>query len=129
MGDPGIFEHGQAITSVKRIVREPAKANLMARDVVLDEVRVVQVLGNYTFLVGSEENSVPVILRGELTERQPEIATEIREGQVVRVYGIARLLRSIREIADLTMLTMEEARTLADHEVYVSGERVVVLND
>jgi len=115
------------ITSIAEITEASDPKNLRAHDVVLDGIRVLRVLGDHTFLIGSEDSSVAVALFGEMTERQDEPATVIREGDVLRIYGVIRLLYSIQEIEDLLMLTSEEAARLRDHTVYVSALRVVQL--
>ncbi len=109
LGEPGMFRRDHPITTIGRIVREPAKANLVARHVVLDGVPVLRVLGDYTFLVGTEEQNVLVVLLGEVTERQPEGTTAVRAGQIVRIYGTAQILRNAAEVEDLAILSPEQA--------------------
>lgn len=115
------------ITSIAEITDATDSRSLRGHDVVFDEVRVLRVLGNSAFLIGSEEASVAVSLFGELTGRQGESVTVIREDDVLRIYGVIRLLHSIQEIEDMLMLTPEQAARLRSHAVYVSALRVVQL--
>lgn len=127
IGAPGMFRGAQPITSVTTIVREPARENLIGREVILDDVPVLGVPGDYTFWVGTGEEAVPVVLRGELTGRQRERETEIREGQRVRIFGTLRQMRSVAAIDDFEILSAEAARAIAKSEVYVSATRVDVI--
>jgi hypothetical protein len=71
-----MFRHLQAIVSLDQIVSERAKDNLRARQVILTDVVVEDVLGDLAFLVGQNGKTVPVVLFGELTGRQhPEAVT------------------------------------------------------
>lgn len=115
------------ITSVAEITEATGPQTLRGLDVALDKVRVLSALGDSTFLIGSEEASVAVSLFGELTERQDESVTVIREGDVLRIYGVIRLLHSVQEIEDMLMLTSGQAARLRSHTLYVSALRVVQL--
>lgn len=117
----------RVITSVSQLVEVSDPEALQAREVVLDEVKVLDLLGDHAFLVGDERASVPVALLGEMTQRQAESVTEIRAGQVVRIYGVIRLVRSLQEIEDMLMVSPEVAARLRGHDVYVSALRVVPL--
>ena len=115
------------ITAVSQFEQVSDPEALQAREVVLDEVKVLEVLGDHTFLVGDEGASVPVALLGEMTQRQAEGVTQLRVGQVVRIYGVIRLLRSQQEIEDMLMVSPEVAAQLRGNAVYVSALRVVLL--
>lgn len=115
------------ITSIADITDAADAQSLRAHDVVLDKVRVLRVLGDHTFLIGSEEAHVVVSLFGEVTRRQADAVTVVREGDVLRIYGAIRLLRSVQELEDMLMLTSAEAAQLRFHKVYISALRVVRL--
>ncbi len=115
----------RVITSIAQLAEVADRDALRGRDVVLDQVRVLRVLGDHVFIVGDERDSVLVALFGELTQRQLETATVIRADDIIRIYGVVRRLRSVQEIEDLLMLSPEDARELRAHDIYVSALRVV----
>lgn len=117
----------RVITSLDQLAGIDDHDALIARDVVLDRVRVVRVLGDHVFLVGDGRTRLPVMLFGELTQRQPESAVEIEVGDEVRIYGVLRRLRSLGELEDPARLSADEIAALSRHEVYLSGMRVVEL--
>ncbi|HSN98561.1 MAG TPA: hypothetical protein VLS89_09685, partial [Candidatus Nanopelagicales bacterium] len=87
----------QPILSLEAIAQAERPDDLRGRTVILDGVRVLRVVGNYTFWVGGEGDapSLPVLLRGELMGRQPEGRVEVRAGQQVRILGTLRRLVDI----------------------------------
>ena len=130
---PTVHEAREAAPAVPRVVTsldELAQISdadaLEARDVVL-RVRVLRVLGNYTFIVGTEQNAAVVTLFGEVTGRQPETKTEIRAGDNIIVYGVIRRLRDIESIEEIATLATDERAELQRHDVYISALRVVQL--
>lgn len=131
MGKPGMFPHQGPITSVSEITDESVKANLLTQDVVLADVEIDQVIGERVFLISEagqrDGQSVPVVLFGELTNRQQDRAVTLEAGQRIRVYGVIRMLRSIEEITDEEALAADEAQKLRDHAIYISAMRVVPL--
>ncbi len=127
IGRPGMFPHQGPITSVREIIDERVKANLLTEDVVLADVEIDQVIGERVFLISEDGQSVPVVLFGELTDRQHDRAVTLEAGQRIRVYGVIRLLRSIEEITDEEALAADDAQKLQDHAIYISAMRVVPL--
>lgn len=127
MGKPGMFPHQGPITSVREIADEGVKANLLAEDVVLADVEIDQVIGERVFLISEDGQSVPVVLFGELTDRQQDHAVTLEAGQRIRIYGVIRMLRSLEEIMDAEALAADEAQKLRDHAIYISAMRVVPL--
>jgi hypothetical protein len=127
MGRPGMFPHHGAITSVREIADENVKANLLAEDVVLADVEIDQVIGERVFLISEDGQTVPVVLFGELTDRQHDLAVTLEAGQRIRIYGVIRMLRGIEEIADEEALATDDAQKLRDHAIYISAIRVVPL--
>lgn len=127
MGRPGMFPHQGLITSVSEIGRENVKANLLAEDVVLADVEIDQVIGERVFLISEDGQSVPVVLFGELTDRQHDRAVTLEAGQRIRIYGVIRMLRSLEEIVDEEGLAADDAQKLRDHAIYISAFRVVPL--
>jgi len=127
VGSPGMFPHQGPITSVREIVGESAKANLLAKDVILADVEVDQVIGERAFLISEHGETAPVVLFGELTARQHDRAVTLEAGQRVRIYGVIRMLRSVAEIVDEQGLATDVAQTLRGHEIYVSAFRVAPL--
>jgi hypothetical protein len=89
IGTPASLSSGGGpITSVATLLDEPAKGNLVGRGVQLSHAAVQQVVGDHVFLIGpTADRTVPVVLLGELAERQPEGMVQIREGQRVWILG------------------------------------------
>ncbi|MFO8002650.1 hypothetical protein, partial [Thioalkalivibrio sp.] len=127
IGSPGMFPHQGPITSVREIAGEQAKANLLAKDVILADVEIEQVIGEHVFLISEHGQTVPVVLFGELTGRQQDRAVTLEAGQRIRIYGVIRMLRSIEEIVDEKALEGDDAQKLRGHEIYVSAFRVAPL--
>ena len=127
IGTPGMFPYQGPITSVREIADESVKANLLAEDVILADVEIDQVIGERVFLIAEDGQSVPVVLFGELTDRQHDRAVTLEAGQRIRIYGVIRVLRSIEEIMDVEALAADDAQTLRNHAIYISAFRVVPL--
>jgi hypothetical protein len=127
IGSPGMFPHQGPITSVREIAGESAKANLLAKDVILADVEIDQVLGEQVLLISEGGQSVPMVELGELTGRQHDGAVRLEAGQRIRIYGVIRMLRSIEEIVDEKALAADELQKLREHEVYISAFRIVPL--
>ena len=127
IGSPGMFPYQGPITSVREIAGESAKANLLAKDVVLADVKIDEVIGERVFLISEQGQNVPVVMFGELTDRQHDRAVALEAGQRIRIYGVIRMLRSIEEIVDEAALAADDAQKLRDHETYISAFRVVPL--
>ncbi len=127
IGSPGMFPYQGPITSVREIAGETAKANLLAKDVVLADVEIDQVIGERVFLISEHGETVPVVLFGELTGRQHDRAVTLEAGQRIRIYGVIRMLRSIEEIVDEQALAADDTQKLRGHEIYISAFRVAPL--
>lgn len=127
VGSPGMLPYQGPITSVREIAGESAKANLLAKDVVLADVEIDQVIGERVFLISEHGETVPVVLFGELTGRQHDRAVTLEAGQRIRIYGVIRMLRSIEEVTDEMALAADGTQKLRGHEVYISAFRVAPL--
>ncbi|SCZ63053.1 hypothetical protein [Thiohalomonas denitrificans] len=127
VGSPGMFPYQGPITSVHEIAGESAKANLLAKDVVLADVEIDQVIGERVFLISEHGETVPVVLFGELTGWQHDRAVTLEAGQRIRIYGVIRMLRSIEEIVDKQALAADDTQKLRGHEIFISAFRVAPL--
>ncbi|WP_139229897.1 hypothetical protein [Marinobacter daqiaonensis] len=127
IGSPGMFPHQGPITSVREIGGEKVKANLIAKDVILGDVEIDQMIGERVFLISDHGQTVPAILFGELTVRQHDRSVTLEAGDRVRIYGVIRMLRSIEELVDERAVSADQAHKLRDHDVYISAFRVAPL--
>jgi hypothetical protein len=98
--------------------------------VALRNARVLSVVGDYTFWIGdSAEHRVPAVLKGELTGRQQERQVQVRTGQIVRIFGIVRLLGGAQEIDESWATDARERRALDASPIYISADRVVIVSE
>jgi hypothetical protein len=107
------------------ILTTPDKERLVGRQVAMEDAPVQDVVGDYTFWVGpSEQKRVPVVLLGELMDRQPERRVEVREGQRVRVFGVVRRMRDVEWIEHDRLLSPQDREALRQSEIFISALRV-----
>ncbi len=127
VGRPAALGHQGPVTDIGQILNEGVPANLIGREVALD-VRVHEVIGGYTFWVGSPAaGRVPVVLFGELTERQPPSEADLMKGQPVRLFGIIRRMRQFTAFGIDPMITEKQLREVRRRPVFISAWRVMVV--
>lgn len=120
-------ETQRPVAELKLLLETPVE-ELVGRQVVLEDVPVQQVVGDFTFWVGLDAQSrVPVVLRGELMQRQPESRVQVREGGRVRVFGVVRELRDVEAIDSPGYLSAREREDLRRAGLFISAQRVVPL--
>lgn len=125
IGRPATLGQRGPILSVREIVEERAKGNLLGRDVAIWGARVVEVTGDWLFWVGADRGrAVPVVLLGEQTARQYELQTEVRAGDTLAVFGSVRAVRDVSTLDGPSAMTRADRQELAGAQVYVSALRV-----
>ncbi|MGH7448877.1 MAG: hypothetical protein ACRELT_15000 [Longimicrobiales bacterium] len=125
VGLPAPLAGGGPIFLVDQVVAEPARANLLGRDVAIWGVPVHDVPGDWLFWIGAHPDSViPVVLLGEQTARQHERQTEVRAGDTVAVFGTVRAVRDISVLDRGRRMPRVERARLVRAQVYVSALRV-----
>jgi len=116
------------ITSAKTLYERDKDLNIDGATVLLQSVRVNEVLGNFVFTVDlGEQESMPVVLLGEITERQAEDKVQIEVNQNARIYGILLPLKGISTIAQEAFMNESEKVKLKSYDHYISALRVEVL--
>lgn len=121
-------ETQRPVADLKLLLETPDKKGLVGLQVVLEDAPVQAVVGNYTFWVGPDARSrVPVVLIGELMQRQPEARVRVREGERVRVFGVVRELRDVDVIEPTGFLSAKEREELERVGIFISAQRVVQL--
>ena len=127
VNQPATLGNQGPITGVDQILNEGVPANLVGREVVLEDVRVQQVVGEYTFWIGpSATRRIPVVLFGELTRRQPPSAANLTEGQQVRAFGVVRSMRDLAAFGTDPMVGPQELKRIHRRPVFVSVSRIMV---
>lgn len=125
VGRPAPLALDGPIFTVETIVEEPAKGNLLGRDVALWGVPVTEVPGDWLFWVASESGRVvPVVLMGEQAGRQHEYQTRVREGDTLAIFGIVRAVREVSLLDRRWAMQPDDWKRLARAQVYVSALRV-----
>lgn len=120
-------ETQRPVADLKLLLETPVE-ELVGRQVVLEDVPVHQVVGDTTFWIGPDARSrVPVVLLGELMQRQPELRVQVREGHRVRVFGVVRELRDVEVIDSPGFLSAQEREELRQAGLFISAQRVVPL--
>jgi hypothetical protein len=117
------------VTELKQLLEAPSEEALVGRQVVLEEVPVHEVVGDYTFWVGTDAQArVPVVLLGELTQRQPDPQVQVRQGQRLRIFGFVRRMRDAGALEDADVwLSPRELEALRQERFFISALRVVPL--
>lgn len=121
-GQPMTFGDSGPITSIEAILAEPAKRNLVGREVALRDVVATEVPGDVVFLAGNEHGSVPVVLLGEERGRQAEERVQVERGDSLRIFGI---VRTRAMLADASLLSPSERDRLREAPLYIEALRVV----
>jgi hypothetical protein len=121
-GNPTVMASGP-IFELEEIALARHSGNLLGRTVVLENVEVDRVVGDFTFWAGSPPNDVPIVLLGERMARQPELRVEVREGQRVSILGFVRQAQNAEW---MRLVTDEEKAEFLAQPVYVSAIHVEV---
>lgn len=125
LGRPAPLAREGPIFTIEEILNEPAKRNLLGRDVAIWGVTVQRVTGDWLFWIGVEPGrEMPVTLLGEQTGRQIEAEIEIRAGDVVAVFGTMHPLRDMILEDDQLAAHHDERAALSRVQVYISALRV-----
>lgn len=126
IGKPPVLGYQGPIATVDQILDERTPANLVGREVALPRVQVQQAEGDYSFWIGpSEERRIPVLLFGELTERQASARVDVSAGQQVQVFGIVRDMREFTAFDIDPLLTEEQLEAIRRQPVFISARRVM----
>lgn len=120
------FSRVGVITSLDKFISESQSENLVGSSVLLREVMVKEVLGNYLFMIGNDNVSIPVVLLGELTSRQREEVTEVYQGQLIRINGFLYSLQDISTIIDNEYISHNEMQQLKQSAVFIMATRALV---
>ncbi len=97
--------------------------------VLLNPVRVDSLVGDYMFMIDLGQNKkLPVVLLGEITDRQPENKVEVKAGGMVRIFGFILPLDDIRLLTRPGFFSEADQRMLRTQSHYISAVRVVVLD-
>ena len=127
VNQPATLGNQGPITAVDQILNESVPANLIGREVALEDAHVQQLVGEYTFWIGpTATRRIPVVLFGELTGRQPPSAANLVEGQRVRAFGIVRSMRELTAFGTDPLLGPQELARIRQWPVFISARRVVV---
>ncbi len=127
-GKPSTLGHDErVITQLEQILEEPAKGNLIGREVQLHSVAVQDSVGEYTFWIGPDEaNRIPVVLVGQMEGGPAGEAARVRDGSVVTIFGTVRATSSGRVFEEDFRLTDEQRAALGSTEVYIVAHTVLV---
>lgn len=126
-GKPPTLGHERVIMRLEQMLEEPAKPNLVGRDVQIHSVPVQDSVGEYTFWIGPDEaNRIPVVLIGEMGGSPAREATSVRDGSVVTIFGTVRATSPGRVFEDDPRLTGEQRAALRSAKVYVAAQTVLV---
>ncbi|MGH7480867.1 MAG: hypothetical protein ACRELV_01830 [Longimicrobiales bacterium] len=122
VGRPAPLARYGPIFRFEEILAEPAKGNLLGRDVALWSAPVQRVTGNWLFWIGAAPaRSVPVVLLGEQAARQHERQTVVRTGDTLAVFGTVRAVRGVSFRDEPWDLPQQEWERLARAQVYISA--------
>jgi hypothetical protein len=125
LGQPAPSVTGGPVFKVDEILAEPARANLLGRNVAIWGVPVERVTGDWLFGIGDDaDDAVPVVLLGEQTGRQPESRTDVRVGDVGAVFGTVHALRDLVLVDDRLAAHHDERDRLSSVQVYISALHV-----
>lgn len=125
VGRPTPLARAGPIFTVNEILEEPAKGNLLGRDVAIWRTPVQDVSGDFLFWVGPDSTRVvPVVLLGEETGRQVERQTVVERGDTVALFGYVRAVRDASLVDGPVENRIAEWRRLARSMVYISALQV-----
>ncbi len=117
------FSKIDVINSLDDISLEDQKLNLNGSPVLLRDVLVKEVLGNYLFMIGNKDVSIPVVLSGEITGRQQEEKVKIRAGDRLRLTGLLFSLEEPEDIIDPSFIDAKELKRIKNQAVYIYALR------
>lgn len=125
VGRPAPLAREGPVFTVNEILEEPAKGNLLGRDVAIWRTPVQEVSGDLLFWVGPDSaRVVPVVLLGEQTERQIERQTVVEAGDTVALFGYMRAVRGASLLDEPLEERLDEWERLARARIYISALRV-----
>jgi hypothetical protein len=120
----GTAATGEAVTDVRAIISETDKQFLVGRPVRLAGVNVRSVVNEWSFLLGpSDTRQLFAVLEGE----QAQEALEVKQGQILSVNGVVRQLPNTEDAQQRFGLSETEAALLQSQEIYLSVDRVEVM--
>ena len=120
----GTAATGEAVTDVRAIISETDKQFLVGRPVRLAGVNVRSVVNEWSFLLGpSDTRQLFAVLEGE----QSQEALEVKQGQILSVNGVVRQLPNTEDAQQRFGLSETEAALLQSQEIYLSVDRVEVM--
>lgn len=126
-GKPPTLGHERVIMRLEQMLDEPAKGNLIGRDVQIHSMAVQDSVGEYTFWIGPDEaNRIPVVLVGEMGGSPARKATSVRDGSVVTIFGTVRATNSGPVFEEDPRLTEEQRAALRSAKVYIAAQNVLV---
>jgi len=86
-------------------------------------------LGDYIFTIDlGQGRTIPVVLLGEITGRQPEEKVEIYADQKLRIFGFLLPLDDFSLVTKPASINEQDKDQLRAYAQYIIGVRVVVLN-
>lgn len=125
IGRPAGLASEGPIHTVEEILEEPAKANLLGREVAIPRAQVEEVIGDWHFWVGPDSgNVVPVVLMGEQTARQRELQTVVRDGDTVAIFGFIRAVHDVSFLDEPWSMDSADWERLIRAGIYISAFRV-----
>lgn len=128
IGQAATLGHEPVVTQLSQVLDEHFSRALHGRVVALEVEAVQQVVGDYTFWIGpNEDRRVPVVLLGEAKQRQPERVTSVDAGDRVRVYGMIRTIDELSAFDEDHLLQSPHRTALQQHEMFISALRVDVM--
>lgn len=120
----GTAATGEAITDARAIISETDKQFLVGRPVRLAGANVRSVVNERSFLLGpSDTRQLFAVLEGE----QAQEASEVKQGQMLSVNGVVRQLPNTEDAQQRFGLSETEAALLQSQEIYLSVDRVEVM--
>lgn len=113
------------------IVAAPQQVQLVGKRVQLTKVKVLDVVGDRTFYVGSNENQRVLVVLDET--KTPNTATEgrydIKKGQVISFSGEVRRMPSVDEAKRQfgNLMSDSALKNLSDQKIYVHTDKINIL--
>lgn len=124
--EPVSMADAEELKRIDRVVDEGGTVTLTGRQVTIRGAGVQSVVGNYTFWIGPDEVSrIPVVLVGEMTDRQPEVATIVRNGDSVTVFGVIRNTGPGHLFERDPLVDGEERSELSATDTYIAATQVL----
>lgn len=120
------FSRPGVITSLDQISLETVSGNLVGTSVLMREANVTEVYGDYVFIVSNGSTRVPVVLLGELTNRQNESQVIVREDQSVRITGTLYHLKDVSAVINEDYIDQGEFEELSKFQVFILAQRILI---